>query len=102
MLDVAIGGDSHTHRKLDRRTIQHRQHTRHPHAYRADVLIGISAEAIGASAEQLRVSSQMSVNFKSDYRFVIICSHWSCYLKFIVLAGGAELREIIRRRRPHE
>jgi hypothetical protein len=60
-----------------RMAIEYRQHARHPHAYRTDVLVGTRAEAIGASAEQLRVGQQMSVNFESDYRFVCIGSHWS-------------------------
>ena len=75
-----MGREAGANREFDGVAIEDRQHARHPHADRADVLVGPGAEGRGASAEQLRVGQQMGMYFESDYRFVCFGCHYSVNL----------------------
>src|SRR6202158_734966 len=55
--------------------VENRQHTRHAHANRTDVRVGLRAELRRASAEKFRAGHKMSVDFESTHRFVCFPIH---------------------------
>src|ERR1700678_2234739 len=73
--DSTMRGQSSSNSQFDRSAIEYRQDTRHPHAYRTDVLVRTGAEGGRASAEKLRVGQQMSVDFESNHGFVCFAIH---------------------------
>ena len=56
--------------KLHGLRVQHRQRARQPQAYRADVRIGLGAEAVGATAKCLGRREQLHVHFEADHGLV--------------------------------
>src|SRR4051812_9798250 len=65
-IDAAIQRHGREHRELDCFLIENRKRARQAEAHWADVRVGRSAEARGASAENFRFSQQLDVNFEAD------------------------------------
>ena len=71
-LDCAVRGKSGANSQFEHVPIEYRQHSRHRHADRADVMIRRGAEVRGASAEELGTREHVGMDFQPDYHLVCV------------------------------
>ena len=68
--DFAMRRQAHPNRQLQHPGVEHRQHPRHPGAYRAHMGVGRGAERGRASAENLGLGQELAMHLQPDYCLV--------------------------------
>ena len=66
-LDAAVEGPAEPHGQLDHLVVEHRQRAREAQAHRADVGVGLVAEHVRATAEELGGGGQLAVDLEAHH-----------------------------------
>ena len=83
--NLAVGSQPHCHGIFHDLFVQHRKGTGHAGAHRAGVGVGRSSELRAAGAENLRLRSQLHMNFQTDHGLILL-THCLPLLSLLLLS----------------